>query len=748
MGQERLVVRLFWEEVKRKAWAAALLGLSLFFALPVAMAMVLPSYQPNEYVTMAEVIERRVKNVRMMLDFADGNYPVVTLILLAAAVVLGISTFSYLHDKKQVDLYHSLPVKRELLFGVRMGTGLLVPAALQMVFILLSLVVAGANGVAPVLVLPAAMRGFLLHLIYYLLVYSTVVLAMMMTGTRIAAILGTAVFFLYFPMLSGLVLSYYDGFFSTYYYGGPNLWSDVLSKISPLFALFRIMEDGVTAGGILWTLAFSLVLILISLLLYKERPLEAAGRTMAFGWSKGPVKVLLTIAFGLAGALFFYSIEEDLGWMVFGLLVGTAISHCVIEVIYHGDFKKLFRHKWTMAVCMAFGLVVCMAFYFDLFRYDTYIPAEGDLACASVSFGQDSWVGYDLVWDEDMYLSQEEGKILETAQVTETGPILALSEEGIRQLALRKAEGRKGDRARNVYYSSEDPSWSEGYEDHAWLVVCYTLKSGRKVYRRYSMWLDPVLEAADQVYTDPVYKKALFPGLALDVQEAAGNVVYREMGGSVQTLQGDMGKWQVVVEAYQEEAARLTMTDRTCESPVGELLLISDQNDQYLQKQWGQRMADRYGHGWYEGYFYPVYPSFTKTIKALADCGITAGASLAPERFSMISITAYRAEEEEDLVYKERAETMTSIHITYTDPDEIRQILAAYGSDNCTQKNGMIHRDGQYAVELYLKERDLTSSGILSGRFIKGKMPEFVRKDIEERWEEEDQKKKAVQDSF
>ncbi len=279
-------------------------------------------------------------------------------------------------------------------------------------------------------------------------------------------------------------------------------------------------------------------------------------------------------------------------------------------------------------------------------------------------------------------------------------------------------------------------------------MVCYTLKSGRKVYRRYSMWLDPVLEAADQVYTDPVYKKALFPGLALDVQEAAGNVVYREMGGSVQTLQGDMGKWQVVVEAYQEEAARLTMTDRTCESPVGELLLISDQNDQYLQKQWGQRMADRYGHGWYEGYFYPVYPSFTKTIKALADCGITAGASLAPERFSMISITAYRAEEEEDLVYKERAETMTSIHITYTDPDEIRQILAAYGSDNCTQKNGMIHRDGQYAVELYLKERDLTSSGILSGRFIKGKMPEFVRKDIEERWEEEDQKKKAVQDSF
>ena len=73
MGQERLVVRLFWEEVKRKAWAAALLGLSLFFALPVAMAMVLPSYQPNEYVTMAEGIERRVEKIRVKVGVCAGG---------------------------------------------------------------------------------------------------------------------------------------------------------------------------------------------------------------------------------------------------------------------------------------------------------------------------------------------------------------------------------------------------------------------------------------------------------------------------------------------------------------------------------------------------------------------------------------------------------------------------------------------------------------------------------------------------
>ena len=74
------------------------------------MAMVLPSYQPNEYTTMEEVIERRTGNVMSMLDFGT-NYQVILLALFVAALVMGISTFSYLHNKKQIDFYHSLPGK-------------------------------------------------------------------------------------------------------------------------------------------------------------------------------------------------------------------------------------------------------------------------------------------------------------------------------------------------------------------------------------------------------------------------------------------------------------------------------------------------------------------------------------------------------------------------------------------------------------------------------------------------------------
>ena len=50
---------------------------------------------------------------------------------------------------------------------------------------------------------------------------------------------------------------------------------------------------------------------------------------------------------------------------VFGILCGTVICHCVVEIIYHFDFKKLFSDKLQLAGC----IVVVMA-VFCVFRYD------------------------------------------------------------------------------------------------------------------------------------------------------------------------------------------------------------------------------------------------------------------------------------------------------------------------------------------------------------------------------------------
>lgn len=43
--------------------------------------------------------------------------------------------------------------------------------------------------------------------------------------------------------------------------------------------------------------------------------------------------------------MIFRSILNDDIWTVFGLICGLLITSCLIEIIYHFDFKSLFAHK-------------------------------------------------------------------------------------------------------------------------------------------------------------------------------------------------------------------------------------------------------------------------------------------------------------------------------------------------------------------------------------------------------------------
>ncbi len=743
MTLRRLYFKMLWEDVKRKLWAVALLGLALFFALPVGMAMVLPSYQPNEYTTMEEVIERRTGNVMSMLDFGT-NYQVILLALFIAALVMGISTFSYLHNKKQIDFYHSLPVKRELWFAVHIGTGILIPAGIYLISAALSLVVAGVNGVSAAAVLPAAVHGFFSHMLYYSLTYITVVLAVIMTGTRLAAVLGSVVFFVYCPMLSGLVESFYFTFFKTYYYRTPSLWKNVIAKISPIYGVSSAWSDGVSMGRVLWALGAILLIGGLSFFLYLRRPSEAAGRTMAFDKSKGFIKVLLVVASGMAGGLFFYAIRETLPWLVFGVIVGVVISHCVIEVIYCLDFKKLFCHEKTMAVCMTAALLVALSFYFDFFRFDAYVPSDSQISYSSIDFGEDSWVSYSSA--QMVYGYSEEEGILERGRIANTEAVLGIAREGIRQLG----EGQT----------------SRDYDNWCNITVCYTLKGGRKVYRCYALYLDPVMDLADAIYMDPEYKKALYPSLELDPAEAARNMAFKQMiTEETFLLPEDAKKREAVIAAYQQEVSELSMSDREKEGPVGELLLISDEDDGLIRETIGvkNRESLRYRRSyWYDGYFYPVYPSFTKTIALLADCGITAGEPLKAENYKGIQVVAYRSSFEEDkeeakplegTSEKELMETTEEVDeqtdelvMFYTDPEEIRAIMEGYSVYHGS-KNSMLlaseYRAYPIPVGNMATDADWERDGgnrTMNGFLIQGKVPEFVAEDFRELAKEEKKK--------
>lgn len=716
----KLYVNLFREDLKRKLWAAALLGLAFFFCLPVPLAMILPDYEVTESITLEQVLARRTNNLRTMLGFGEG-YPMVMLLLFAAAVVMGIATFSYLQNKKQIDFYHSLPVKRSLWFFINISTGILLPAVIYLAAIALSLIVGMVNGVFPGMVLAKAASGFLLNMLYYILTYVTVVLAMMLTGTKIAAILGSVVFFAFFPLANLLVRAYYSAFLKTYYESTPGILMNILLRLSPISALAMAVEK-ITVMRIAGVLAAIVILGIVCYFLYQKRPSEAAGKTMAFTCSKGMVKVPLVMAFGAAGAMFFYSIQESLGWSIFGNIVGILLSHCIIEVIFWGDFKKVFCHEKTMAACLAASLALLLSFYFDWFKFDTYMPQESQIAYASVDFNKDYWMNSYNADDDSLFTGTS---ILHEGKIEDASLVLELVNEAIRQMEAEEWEG-------------EEKLWEDNdYTVKCRMNVCYTLKSRRRVYRSYAFYLNPVMEAADKIYTDPAYKQALYPALRLD-EEAAKNIVYQGLDDNIQHLGGSEEQWKAVMEAYKEELTAMSFSQRRKENPFGKLLLISSEDITKLEERRESGDGERvhYRWGWYEGYYYPIYPSFTKTIQALEDCGVEMKELFTAEDVEEITISGYapfpNEDGEEEEMTKEEAEALDDdlfCQMIYDETGDIEEILSSFISSEMAWRNGMADNDGKYDIVVKLKGRGKQR---FNGNFRRGEVPEFVAEDFKE----------------
>lgn len=681
---------------------------------------------------------KKLMNAKEIMAFGD-QFPLVTFVLFCGAVVMGIATFSYLHNKKQVDFYHSLPVKRGLQFAVHITTGILLPAVIYLIAVGMAVVVAASNGVVSGELLSAAISGYLANLMYYVLVYATVVLAVMMTGTIVASLLGSAVFFWYFLGLSGIVTAFCENWLDAYYYAAPSVWTQVLCKISPVWAVISAIAYGITPGKIAGSLIATVLLLAASFFLYQRRPSEAAGKTMAFPASMPVIKVLLVILFGMTGALFFSAAKDSLGWMVFGAIAGVVISHCVIEVIYHSDFKKLFCHEKVMALCMTITLLICFSFYFDLFQFDRYVLKEDQVKEATINLYQDWWVAYGF--DGSSGVSQDgRDYLIEHGKVQNIPALLEIAQEGIRQMDI-------GDER-------------DSYDQISPIIIRYTLKSGRKVYRQYHMSLEPVLEAADAIYMEPEMKRAIYPGLTLALEEAAEHLAYCENWTTDAFSGVGLDQRKRIVEAYQEEMMAMSLSQRKKECPVGELLLISQRDYEMIQeetKDWDYQYRS-YASGYFNGYYYPIYPSFVKTLAALKDCGIEVGASLSPDHISNIQVHVYHdillddeeaaeeaaaAEEtvseetvEEEItaeghvIEKTLMELSGASTFTYTDPEQIRAILESSYFYNYANKNPMLRSEAGYEVEVILKDETVDGDAGMRGSFYEGQVPAFIRDEL------------------
>lgn len=719
MTSKNLFFNLMKEDFKRRLWTAALSFLVFFFSLPVASAMVTARWSesiktdPGLYLNM-------VHAVQSCLGLNNGFMGV---IIVLASLIFGVNSFSWLHSKQKVDFYHSIPVRREKLFLVNYLDGILIPLAAYALNLVLALVVVMVNGISAGDVLLTSVSAFGFFMLHYAMMYSVTVLAMIMTGNIIVGILGTGVFHFYFPCLLLVVEGLFDIFFRTSYRGTSGVAEKLIDKCSA-FTLFignySIMDSTRTTGEcvirLLAAAAVTVIVTILSLVLYKKRGSEAAGKAMAFKWSKPLVRIPIVILSALLGSMFFWSMRSSLGWAIFGVICGLVLSHCVIEIIYHFDFKKLFSHRIQMAVCGVAALAVFLGFRYDLFGYDSYLPSQSSVQSMAVSFGDiEYWVDYGSAEkaEQDTYLWKGVPKdeyIFDHTEFSEaeTAAARLLVSKAVEQVHEKRLTG-------------SERGWRED-ERYLSFSVRYELKNGREVYRSYNVSGEDLYQDFLLLYDTEAYRRASLPVMNQTPQETAVAVIQTDAWSK----DADRDVTARLLQTYQKEMVSITSSQMMHENPIAEIQFLTPVQEDAKKALGTKKSSSAYSSVVERGY-YPIYPSFTETIAILEESGIVFDPPITPEEIQLISVEAYQLDsflnDEEDAYY-DKYEAVIEV----TDKDEIAELMKNAVSGSYSHMNAIREKENKIHFDV-ITGNGVNRSGRRSGysySILLEEAPEFL----------------------
>lgn len=601
MISKSLFFKLVKEDIKHRIWLFAISMLSLFFACPVAVAVFISESNNTAlpfYMKDIDLITFQRANIYKLFSCwygIKGFYIIFVITMLA--IVAGVSGFAYLYNARKTDFWHGMPIKRKRLFAVKICSSVLI---VWVPYILMSII-----ATAIVLVktgrascIEVMLIGLLIHFSQFMLVYGTTVLVIILTGNFVAGLCGLGMFSFFLPAVVEIGVLLFEEF-HTFVEDGIKI-REIMYHVSPIMWVFY--SDTTELSKIVCSLVWTFILLVAAEKLYEKRDSEAAGRAMAFRITESPIRIVSVLAVSIV-AYFFGDRTFDTKWGIFAFIIGLLLSHCIIEIIYNSDFKKLFNHKLQMIICGVIACVIIVIFKLDIFGYDTYRPDVAKIDSVGIN-------SYILENNQDLYNTN-----LDISEDLEYPSVYYRYDYNIADITDNMAITDETIINSLPDYLVENDC--VGTHTKAFYVT-YHMKSGRNIRRLYQIDEYSSGELMAMIYNNQDYKEATYPIFQMDESEIVG-INYTTLTDIEHLKCDDKNKMRELFETYKEEFTDLTYETRGKENPT--LCL------QFKDKEFQKKIDIIRKRGGDVGSFntinyYPVYPSFTKTIALLKEYGI------------------------------------------------------------------------------------------------------------------------------
>lgn len=672
-----------------RMWAIALSVLGCLAGLLLPIFAIQQDYQvqlkfttePDYARTAADVLKNTQNSIAQVISF---DSPFIKLVLIVLATLCGVAMFRYLHDRRQVDFYHALPISRGKLFAVNYISGVLLVLPFYLIVLVIGLIFVSAMGLGDQITGALLVQSILGNIAYFLLNYTVAVLCTVLTGNTIITVLLGIWAQLGIPVLMVMVQCYQAMFYETFsstvplmqtfvLYGSPMCnylvtFHDTHTMYVPLFDTALDVVGGMAV--LIYPVILTIVLGVLSYFLFVRRKSENTGMAVSFRRAKAPIKWFMSMFSGLGfGLIFTVIFSGTSGGMWFGLVFGVALCHMIVEIIYDFDFKALLHHWKQMIVLAILAVVVVAGIKNDVFGYDNYIPDVDDIASAAIESSY-----YNIDWNynvQDIYKDQ----------LTDAESI-----EKIHQLAeLSVANNGKPE---------------EGDSTHAY-TIHYTLKNGDHVSRCYTeVPTNVVQDMMVNLVASEQYLKQYSTLQTLRIPATNEEGMTRLEVRNSAAPEGTLPQATLISRNEIQEVIDQLRADQIAnaeahlkEFPVMQLT---------IENEWAERPEDNRGALYSADLM--VYAADTDTLALIKRLTGVEPVKLSHENVNSIEIAQYDEQEYYDYMnqYGEYGEDrfLEAHTVTVTDPATIDALLESAITGSMTSRSGFLAQTASYENNL------------------------------------------------
>ncbi len=625
--------RNVWGELRRRIWVAICAFTVFLFVLPLSLTLTLQNERFNLLRDSNHDWLRPLNEI-----FASSHsFTVVALILFAC--VAGLVFFSYLMNMRQVDFYHSQPRSRSCLFAEHYLAGWLSVVVPYLISLLLCLGVTFAMGMSSGLDWVVFFISTAIHLLCFSAIYSVFALAAILSGTTLLQLLLSGFLLLAAPVAICL-FRWVRSFLQPAWYPLADFRSLVVnSSVLTRYCNQMQLGDSITWAEVNALIATAVVWIaaalILALLLYRRRPLECAGRALAFSRTRVLFKYPIVIFASLLLGLLLHEIGDWSGstniWYFVGVILGGIIAAQAIEVLYVFDIHGLFRKWWASVLVVA--LLCCGSYLLlsDIFVYNRYIPDTVEVVAVDTNLsvlaelGQNDYLmeaysppyvpGYR---DEESPLVLDKNILLARSHSTDQSAIAATVAIAQKILEQQKEE----DDIQQLYSTDMDT------HTYTRLTVRYYLADGSEKVRQYQGAIDicQIKEEIDLLLTADDYRNNLYALFGYDSQQIRlANVSsfvgewdrsYYDTSAFQRLINLDI---DALLETYAQDLRNLQPEELRTDYPIGQLSFVIFESDPGIIP---KTVIDSYTLNCdYRTVDYPLYASMHNTLAALGDLG-------------------------------------------------------------------------------------------------------------------------------